>query len=248
MNRSFIPLFLLLLIITVTCVKDDQSYDISKIVIGDYSNMILRSYNDTVNSGYGNPDCYIDIDGDQTNDIKIACGTWGSPGMGYHGFTDINTLHADVQFYQTNRTDSIYYHHEIDTNGTTTMFIRHYKTYGCVKISEADTLSFVKSPEVKTTTLQNGDIIYKSDLFASDSIFVSDSSYSYPPHPVYYYGDTLVVSYFHRDNYGCVDCPAGKSKYLGVKLLTNGVERLGWIKLDVFGSNKVAVIESAIQR
>lgn len=217
----------------------------NEVIMGDFTNVDIIQYDTIVAGGYYAPISYsIDLDNDGVDDIQFACGISGSPAVGMIPYASVTCLHQGIQFLGYERNDTSFLNIDtssyVDGYGVTVLVTRY--NYSCEQISDDDSILSI-TPTFKLTPLENGDKITIEDTFKSDTVTLYSGSYGYPADYYQINEDTAMVeqTYFYRN---CISFPQESVKYIGVRFADDS--RLGWIKVNLFGSYKILVLESAI--
>lgn len=245
------PLRFLILLSLVTCsisCEREKYYKNSDITIGNYSNMIVTSYDTILVGGYHYEQYLdIDIDNDGENDIRLISEVWGSPGLGQNPCSKIWSLNDNVRLngYHANDTTFLNRSTRIIDGPNNTTEIYEYYNITCHQIEGSDSILNIHHDVFKLLPKDYGNPLSLKDTFQADSITMIDDWYGYPT-KMHISGDTTLYEYYSFYN-NCHSFPLDVIKYIGIKTGYKGESRLGWIKLSVIDKYKVVLLESAIQ-
>jgi hypothetical protein len=221
----------------------------SKIIYGDYSNMIVKNYNFTLFNEYNHPPVLfpMDLNDDGLNDVRFTSIYWGSPGLGHYISTSITSLSTDLQLFGDQQNDSIFKNSKItsvDTSGSK-INVQISAYYSCRRIDPSDILYSVVPNNFHLAFQDQNFELKRQDLFKNDSTLCINSS------PTQIMTDTKADTNFTIFTYHGNDChniAKAQPKFIGFKLSNSGTVKLGWIKLIYTTDNKFLIYESAIQQ
>ncbi len=218
-----------------------------KISIGAVNNMFIKQYYTTLDGSYFSPeDLNIDLDSDGNDDIKLTSEIWGSPTVGHIPKSSIQCLSDNVQIAGFFKIDTSFLHKEIDTTvGPNNIVINDSLFYTCHQIDPSDSIIKIKYDVFKISPKDKNDVLTRSDDFKSDNITLLFDTYFYDSY-FEISPDTVMFVYniFLND---CYTFPRDEIKYIGIKITKNETEKLGWIKLGLFDTSRILIVESAIQ-
>jgi len=252
MKKNLPVCILVLLILASACKKDKFITEPnSQVMIGNYSNMRLITYDKTIQGFYHQPSAVfeIDLDNDFMPDIQFSCTTDGSPGLGMLSSSRINCLNPAVQLYGHIQGDTLFK----NTVATDTIFnadsihveIRYSRYYSCGRRAATDSI-YIQPDKFVLIPLYKDSILMKEKLFKSDKIELITPSYGYPSY-VTQQGDTTKAVYT-QFYYACDNFPVDKLTYIGIKMTVNNIEKIGWLKILISSpGSKMTIVESAIQ-
>jgi len=237
------PLSLLFILLSYSCSKDNDASK-SGIYAGENDNLIVV-YHDTVLIGqYNKGFTYlIDLNVDDIPDISFGSEIWGSPGSGMHAQAVISTINEDFELLGLFDIDTLFRSKSVSfyTNeGYVSKYITN--TYTCKRLLAEDEILKVETV-FKLLALDKGQLISDQMEFAKDTLNLFTDSSSLPPNFVGSIGDTSI----YESNRYLGDCyyfPQDDIKYIGVKHRDG---RLGWIKIVLYDSFKIMILESAFQ-
>lgn len=243
-------LIFFILISLISCDKDEiWTNNNEEIKTGDYSGLLVNSYDTIIAGGYHMLREYsLDVNDDDIYDFKLSSEIFGSPGMGQHPRASIMSLNSNSLFNGIITNDSIFHYEVIDIY---TLENKTYKTtyhkYTCDKDEDPRCLFSYMSPEYfKFTYFEPTEIISKSDFFKADTIDVikhesTDVSLQVEKN------DTI----FNTQTYNSLSCnylPPNTFMYVGIKITEGNNEKIGWIKLGVYNTINLIILETAIQK
>ncbi len=244
---------ILLIFLAISCEKDkkDQHAIAGEIVIGDYSNMIVSSYDTILSQNYyTNMELDLDIDKDGVNDIRLVRGFWGGlPSTGWNPYSVIKSLHNDALILGHYTADTLFLNIMTildDDHPTYGILVTEYYNYTCHRIDDKDIIQEIYTDRFKITPKDQDNIITKSDIFKADTIILMDDVYGDLGNAVDNGEDTIVIRY-HKYSNDCYTFPQDEIKYIGLKLVNGQREYLGWIKILLMNKNDIVILESAIQ-
>lgn len=243
-------LFFFFLIVFISCDKGDSwTNNNEEIKTGDYSGLIVKSYDTIIAGGYHMlREFNLDVNNDDVYDFKLSSEIFGSPGMGQHPRASIMSLNSKSLFHGNITSDSIFHYEVIDVyTSENKTYKTTYHKYTCDKDEDPRCLFSYMSPEYfKFTYFETDEIILKSDSFKTDTIDVihhesTDVSLQVEKN------DTI----FNSQTYNSLSCnffPPNTFKYVGIKIIDGDKEKIGWIKLGIYNTIDFIVLESAIQK
>jgi hypothetical protein len=99
-----------------SCDKGDSwTNNNEEIKTGDYSELLVKSYDTIIAGGYHMLREYsLDVNNDDVYDFKLSSEIFGSPGMGQHPQAKIMSLNSNSLFYGNFTSDSIFHYEVID--------------------------------------------------------------------------------------------------------------------------------------
>jgi hypothetical protein len=219
------------------------------IELGDGTKMRITAIDKSITGYYQGSEVFdLDLNNDNTSDIRFSSAVWGSPGIGQHPSTQVMCQHKDVKLLGFFKNDTTFIHTAIssylDNNNIVNITIT--KTFTCDRVAAEDSVKSVNLNEFKLLDKGIDEIIYVSDKFKNDTILLNTDTQTYPPDYLPCGPDTIIreLKVYKSD---CFEFPMNTERYIGFKLLVNDVYRLGWIKVNLLQSNKIQIIESAIQ-
>lgn len=233
-------------LVLISCTKQNDIIK-SEIVVGEYSNMMINSYDTTLIGGYNSPETFsIDLNNDGIDDISFESELWGSPAVGQHPKALIKSLSENVHILGFHTKDTMFMNQEtsiIEAEGNIVEIYKQYH-YTCHRINHEDSILSIDT-SFKLKPLNHGDLISISDMFQFEPIVFVNDGYSYPPSFGEINNDTMIIEVrtFHND---CYDFPLQETKYIGVKFISES--KLGWIKLSLIDKLNLSIQESGYQK
>lgn len=233
-----------------SCDKGDSwTNNNEEIKTGDYSGLLVKSYDTIIAGGYHMLREYsLDVNNDDVYDFKLSSEIFGSPGMGQHPQAKIMSLNSNSLFHGIITNDSIFHYEVIDIS---TYDNKTYKTtyhkYTCDKDDDPRCLfSYLNQEYFKFSYFDPDEIISVSDDFQADTIDIL-------PH-----GSTEVSLQTEKNDtifqtqttysLSCNYFPYHTFKYVGIKIKEGNKEKIGWIKLGVYDTINFIILETAIQK
>lgn len=230
----------------LSCNKDPQpALQTRLIVIGDYNNMLVDSMVKIIDAPYnGYEDIILDLNRDDTSDLRLLVAMFGSPGMGIHSISQLQPLHTGISFFGVNVIDSTF----LDEDHF--MFSDEYNNYhtivsnfSCRRKSPWD--RFLESGTCfHPRELKKGEKLDQTAIFASDT---TSFIYSWFFHGIQTFENDTVFLHTGYYEFDCYRLPYNKAIYLGVKI-QDSIVRLGWIQLVLESENRIRLKEVAFQK
>ena len=244
MNQRKISIVLLFFLL-ISCEKKSDN---DEIMIGDYSNMIVNSYDINLNAGVLTEytEFSLDIDRDSNNDIALRCGyVHGWSSWGSYRFSEIRSLHKNALILGFYKTDTIFLNRETYKHSTSQgTQISEYYNHTCFRKDPTDSILEIISDNFKVFPKDKGSILSNSEVFKSDTIKLIQSELShFESIPI---SDTLFIINNYVSYNDCQSFSQDEIKYIGIKLEQDGNVKLGWIKIIVSDIHKIILFESAI--
>ena len=234
----------ILLWIFISCEKEKNSTP-DDIVIGDYRSMYVDSTEISIEGSYNySEEIRLDLDLDDSADLRLIVAMYGSPGMGIQYVSEVQPLNSTILMYGAYSDDTTFldrlirtYQDEYNTYKSIT------ENYSCHHKNKSDQVIHAETA-FHPLALEYGDILSLSGIFASDTeSFIyqwSGPTYSYVEN------DTVCIETSNH-LFDCHSIPYGEEVSLGFKL-SGPAERLGWIKMIVASEAKITLKEFAIQK
>lgn len=208
-----------------------------EVITGDENDMFVNSYDELLtleNTDLLEIENEIDVDGDNVNDFKLILSYKLGIGTMPNPISTITCLHSASVILGYKENDTIYHCLPVIPDMT--------EYYTCNDFSfdpgltcEVDEV-FIDEPKLEVK-LEN-EIIRLKDSFIYDSFTV------FSLHSVEKSCRDCNSVYW---NYTCDDVPVNQIIYLGIQITSNGIKRLGWIKLYAPDRNRILLISSGIQ-
>ena len=242
--RSCWILALVLLSLFISC-KKENDVDTDKIVIGNYHSLYVDSTEISIEASYNDfGEILLDLDLDDSADLRLVVAIYGSPGMTFHYVSELQPLDSGIMMYGAYSGDTTFLDRKIR------IYQDEYNTYksitnnfSCHRENPTDQVIRVETV-FHPLVLEKDDILGLSDLFASDT-----ESFIYQwSSPVYTYveNDTVIVE-SGNSLFNCHSIPYGEEVFLGFRL-SGPADRLGWIKLILGSEARITLKEFAIQK
>lgn len=242
--------------IITSCKKDpipDNNEPSDTIHFGDTTGMIVTAY-DSIMSFYESWLPFIlDLDGNETDDIKIGTFYDGPLAIGEYQTLTLYCLNSKIEILGDSVVKESYSHRDtiITTHDGWTTTSHEYTFSTCDKIAENDPISHTTVFEIAASDYD--------DLFGTDNHFQSievklfREDYSFTWLNDYNEDEQYVVRSENRYIYDCWNFPTDEEKYIGFKITINDKPRLGWLKIKLHSTWEGRVvntelIETAIQK
>lgn len=228
--------FLLALLSLFSCRKNKIDY--SRLIVAEYDIVDVQYQKILIDGSVAAPEkMLLDLDQDGTWDLEL-----------YSKSTlTIRNLHEGCQFLVQTSEDSVFFKEswqvQADPNGTIASL--HLTNYSCRRENEQYVFDTIVEHE-ELMPLVEGDRFDRVDNYASGTYNFKRSAEE-ANSEVYTQNDT---TFYNINTYegNCHQFPAQDIRYIGVLLQTSNGQKLGWVKVQYLGSNKVRVFECAIQR
>ncbi len=237
-------------LLVLSCKKDKIISNNGNLTFGNYSNMIVKKYEILIVGSYRSPKSFnLDVNNDQSEDIRLTSEVWGSLAIGEnHPRSVIECLNPNMQLlgYFVNDTTFLFRQKSVFTGLNNIIQIDSFYKYTCHRILNTDSIVGNALNQFKVLPQIKGDIIKNGSTFKSDVIILIDDSYSFTYFINKISPDTSVYRHIIYSN-DCNSFPIGEIMYIGIKITKDNIEKLGWIKLSIFDKNKIFILESAIQ-
>ena len=216
--------------------------------IGDTNEVKLKTYNTELTGVYHQSPATLDIDvnDDNSADFRFSSEVWGSPGMGIHPRAIIMALNPDSRIYGVIESDTLFT--RLATNIQTTdsnVTIYNTRHYACTQITPDYSVSSASEPDFKIVSMGFGEVLSIDDYFTSGAVNFIDEPASYHVIPEVH-NDTTTYNLITYDNL-CDYFVAGGMYYIGIKVKTAGIDKLGWIKVSISADSNPIIIESGVQ-
>lgn len=244
-NKILLLLAASLILFVFSCKKDDDTHPIrDKLSIGVYKGLFVDSTAKSIESSYNNGQILnLDLNQNDTADLKFVIGMYGSPGMGVYYVSSLECLHNNIVLFGEFTRDTIFLKRNISYYSDE---YNHYQVtanyFNCRQLDQQYDV-FSIATNFHPLRLNKNDMLKRSDTFAADSISFIYSWNGWQS--VNVSNDSVFVSSSHYD-YGCHVLPYGENLYLGYKL-TDTKERLGWIRFTLESATRITFKEYAIQ-
>lgn len=206
-----------------------------QIMIGQTTDMITRVFNDTLTISDSDKTIFIDVDRDSIDDFSIRrlhnLQNW----QNIHPFLYFSCLHEGSKVLGFVENDSVYYFKYYEDGS-------RIETYLCYETINHDSSSSLYSvnEDPKLETIYRNEMLHKNDSFITDTINLA-GTYS-----IEYFSSAMDQEIWDLT---CDDLSAGEFTYVGIKLMKENKERLGWIKIFISeDKQELAILECNIQQ
>lgn len=204
-----------------------------QIMIEQTSDVMIQTFDHTLGNQFENNNEIFDIDVDKDSimDFRVRMYDYW-PNI--NPFSYFSCLHEGSKVLGFLENDSVFYFQYNDVG-------REFTTYNCYKTIHHDSSSSLYSvtEDPKLGTIYPNEILHKNDSFITDTITIAGQN------SIEYFSSSMDRVTWDLT---CDDLPAGEITYIGIKIIKEGKERLGWIKIS-FSEDKMnlTVLESGIQ-
>ena len=258
-TKIFLSLFVILVV--VSCRKDPPIPDTELpipyceccdlvdapdvITFGDTSMMRMQYLNDTVSYWYYQDTILIDVENDGENDFMISsyCNT-GMGGALYWAYGWIESLNDSSFISSSYNTDTIYYYETTTYYGSSPVNEVFNSIKSCVPLTCCDSIYSISN---KLNYYSYGNQISTSQYWQKEYHYFRRTSLTVTDMDGVLVNDTLHYNE-QTSNPTCSNMPTGGVSYIGIKKISCGEEKLGWIKFNIAGGTTTTVIEAAIQK
>lgn len=226
---------------------DDSIDNHDQLTMGNESGMKITNYAEIIHGDYNSTQNFpIDIDDNGEADFQVSCEIWGSPAVGQHPRSYIQSLNPDFQLYGAYSNDTVFHNFTISSVEDPDAFytLIHSHKYSCSRIDNNDSVISVSS-SFKTPPLIKGSTISKEHSFKSEKALFIDDSYGFPPSTYTVNTDTVIGVYtsYIRE---CHNFPIGSVVYIGFK--NTKKSKMGWIRFMFTDEYNLLLLETAIQK
>lgn len=221
----------------------------SDITIGDTNQMYVQFLNVNLDGDYYDPEIYeLDLNNDGIKDISFRSEIVGSPGMGLHSRSFVHCLNSNASIYLESFQDTTFLIDSINVlqnNGE--VMVIHSSTFSCFQLNSTAIIydisnkSLIQPFDLGATL--NNDLGFSS--FATDQNFIRGNGGLGLELDSSNFDTTFYTSIYTIAE--CYDFPQDNYKYIGVKVMANGIDKLGWIKLKISSDRIISISESALQ-
>ena len=244
-SHLFVFIVLAFTMIAGSCRKeDDAPPETCELVIGNYRNMIIDSTVQIIDAPYNGGDMIsLDFDSNDTIDLRLVVACYGSPGIGVHYVSEIQSLNKNAAIHGFFTLDTAFLNKVISNfSDDYNIYQSITEYYSCRRKNPTDLVSSFGSA-FHGLNLNPDDKLKLSDTFSADTVSFIYQHQS--PQYMNVSNDTVFIhkSYYESD---CHTVPYGKAIYLGFKF-KGEQERLGWIKIVLQSECKITLLEYAIQ-
>jgi hypothetical protein len=243
--KPIIPLIVLLFFLSLSCEKDNNNKNETPVC--DSLEMLVNSL-DTIISGPYVTELVLDIDGDSIDDIRFWCGyVPGLPSGGAYRYSEIMCLSKNTLILGYYTTDTIFLNRQTYVDSLESEFIKITEYYNstCHRKDIKDTIQQINYDSFKILPKDKVSDIRNSDTFKADTIQLLKSRVT---RSYIYNNNDSIIYYTYIDYNDCYSFPRDEIKYIGLKLIKDKGERIGWIKICILDIDKLLVLESAIQK
>lgn len=185
----------------------------------------------------------IDLDNDGKEDITLECSFSGS-GFVTEQKIEVNSNNQNLMIFFSGHKDTVFYLHEKDTNYQAS-FTEIFETKLITNSKKSDSIHRITLQNIPKTlkekdSLISSDVAERNKTLLLRSYFTEtknkSNSFDSSTNTYYYYQEESEIQYKYW--------PDNTLGYIGFKLNN----RLGWIKIEVLGGDKLMIYEFAIQK
>jgi hypothetical protein len=245
MKNYNLLLIVALVLFSLSCDNNDKDISAPEIEVGEYTDMIINYFDTTLIATFNSEVTYnIDLDKNGIDDIQLKSKYYHGAGAGTQKSSVITSLNDNVELYGFHTNDTLFLHRDtVLSQGNIYFNIYEYNTYTCQLIDENDSIQSI-TPNFSLISLDKEDILSIDDTYHADTITLYNGDTKPSVVDVIYQGDTAIWQYttYYR---ACDNLPLDEIKYIGVRLQDES--KIGWIKLYLFDSYKVSLLESGMQ-
>jgi len=246
-NWLFFFLFAVMILFVASCKKDNDPEPIKdKISIGVYEGIVVDSTVRSIEASYNKSYSFsLDLNQNDTADLKFIVGMYGSPGMGasVQYTSSLSCLHPNIALLGEITQDTVFLHrhirYESNENGHYEVAVNYYD---CRQLNQFYNVHSIASKFHPHRLIPN------DTLALSDNFEVKNLSFIYTWNgwqSFFHSNDTSYISSSQYD-FSCRALPKNKDIYLGFRF-TDTKERLGWIRFELGGGPRITLKEYAIQ-
>jgi hypothetical protein len=246
-NRLLFLLFAVMILYTISCKKDNDPEPVKEeILIGIYQDIMVDSAGESITASYNKSYSFsLDLNQNDTADLRFAVGMYGSPGMGANVqyTSSLSCLHPNIALYGEITQDTVFLHRHIRYESTGN---GHYEVsedyYDCRQFNQFYNVHSIND-KFHPLRLMPNDTLSLSDNFVHENVsFI----YTWSGWQSFFQSnDTTYISSSQYD-YSCRALPYNTDIYLGFRL-TDTKGRLGWIRFELGGGPRITLKEYAIQ-
>jgi hypothetical protein len=214
----------------------------SKMLVNRLDTMLIGGYNQVANFN-------LDLDGDGSPDFRLTSEYYGSPGMGVYPRAQIVSLNSNSLINGNLINDTTFYHLQADTSygeNWTPVMISRTHIYSCGRTETNDSITNMEPDQFEISYLNSDEPINRDDYYQADTLQMNYALYYHADDPIYSH-DTIFYNY-RSYTQSCYYFPTDQVRYIGIKIITDQEEKLGWIKLGLFDNYKIMIIETALFR
>ncbi len=231
--------------LAVVCIMPSCKKERTGITFGDYTGMIVTSY-DTVSMQHTPNDRWfylLDLNGDGETNIRLYTD------LSTYGVSAIHCIDEDLTQIICKEIEKTLYLHKDTTywyDGDTTHVLIS-NIYTCHKIDEKDKVEHISTESIPQAYDENDLLILNKNSFPEFVMLYEHEI----EHNSTYAADPYDQIHFHNVVMGDYDrFPLNKEKYIGFRMTDADRFRYGWMKIKLFnkdGMYFVKLFETAIQ-
>jgi hypothetical protein len=243
-----ILLIIVLIVIMLSCKKQDSEVKIDSVVIGDYSNITKTSYDTLLKFDNNFKPFYLDIDNDSIADFRIENLMKNHPKYRYMS-AQITCLDSNTYLSKVDVTDTTYVYSRVE--GDTIHGTKFYY-FSCKKSSAGSYLYDVEQSEKLKVYYKNG-MVTNHDSWKSGSFdIINTGGFILNNSELFRNGEVdtnrLIIFTFTMD---CLFLPQYRMNFIGFKKTKDKQTKFGWIEFGIIGyfnNSTLYIIETAIQK
>ena len=256
MKRTIVLLSAIFLFIFSACKKDKSTTPeeietpvitdtaSKEIILGNEQGMHITKWDYILHAGISNSlaTYSLDVDSSGTEDLKFTAYMRKLPMMGSHYEISVSSLNSFVQLAGYVAADTTFISTTITVSGST---VDTTRVISCKRSTPTQTILNI-ADQFKLLYSDKGTVLKKDGVYQTNNVpvvytnVVSTEIVSTTP-------DTMILRRTVFKDY--CDAPSqGQVQYLGLKINTAKGVKMGWVKLTLSDTDKIHILESAIQK
>ena len=231
--------FLIVLLIFISSCRDESLSP--TIAAGNAKGLYDRKPDRIISSAsLGQNVFYVfDIDRDGRNDLEFV----SALGSGIQSY--VRCMHTEVSLLSVDLNDTVFIQIDSVADFGPPYSLVVLSHINCSRTLPSNLISFQQRTVLRQ--LEENAMFSVSDSWMSGTIPFTVNQQSEVFEVIRNEPDTFIMHH-RKVNFNCRDFPDAKQVFIGVKILKEGVTKLGWIKLSVTNMEQIHVIRSAIQK
>lgn len=219
----------------------------STITVGDTTDMHFNSnIMELIGQYGGTKEFYLPIWCNDTNDVLIELHIIDGPGPAVDVTADISSPNNSFKFKVVENTDTIYWLNDTSYVGTNPVDMNvklNHKT--CTYSSSVDSIFEIND---KTDLLSSGDVLSINDTYVTSTTLVRGQSVNPNISVTQINADTTLQLSQNYYYFKCNNLSSANPNYIAFKGNIEGVEKLGWMKIQYLYNQGVRISEIAVQK
>jgi len=216
-------------------------------IAGDTTDMFVQNLHEEITAGLNAAadTIYVDMEKDGRIDFHIISARYTWFGGGYYSSWDkIVSVNDSASISGTSQTDTLYsYDTTFYQNTNPVLKITQYTT-SCIAESCCDSVHAIRDA---INYFQEGDVIELDNSWIYSDLISENTGYEMDEFEGPILNDTMTLVWDHY-NPECDNVSGPFPKYIAVKKINCGTEKLGWIKINQTSGNILYVEQIAIQK